>query len=130
MKRRTRVVLSTLAAVGVVGVSVLAARAFAGDPSDEEGPPAVGVVRGDLVERALATGTIEPQVEVGVKSKVSGVVRAIFVEEGSFVRAGQPLMEIPPTPPRWSWWTPGASWSSTASRPPTPAATWSAPRRW
>ena len=98
MKRRTKVVLSTLAAVAVVSVSVLAARAFAGDSSAEEGPPVVEVTRGDLVERALATGTIEPEVEVGVKSKVSGVVRAIFVEEGSFVRAGQPLMEIRPDP--------------------------------
>jgi HlyD family secretion protein len=96
MKRRTKVVLSTLAGAAVV--SALAARAFAGDPSAGEGPPAVEVTRGDLVERALAMGTIEPEVEVGVKSKVSGVVRAIFVEEGSFVRAGQPLMEIRPDP--------------------------------
>lgn len=96
MKRRTKVVLSTLAGAAVV--SALAARAFAGDPSAGEGPPVVEVTRGDLVERALAMGTIEPEVEVGVKSKVSGVVRAIFVEEGSFVRAGQPLMEIRPDP--------------------------------
>ncbi|HEU0079932.1 MAG TPA: efflux RND transporter periplasmic adaptor subunit [Longimicrobiaceae bacterium] len=97
MKRRSKVVLSALAGAAVVA-SALAVRAFARDGSEEEGPPAVEVVRGDLVERALATGTIEPEVEVGVKSKVSGVVRAIFVEEGSFVRAGQPLMEIRPDP--------------------------------
>jgi HlyD family secretion protein len=96
MKRRAKLVLSTLGGAAVV--TALAARALAGDAAAEEGPPAVEVTRGDLVERALAMGTIEPEVEVGVKSKVSGVVRAIFVQEGSFVRAGQPLMEIRPDP--------------------------------
>lgn len=96
MKRRSKLVLSTLAGAAVV--SVLAARAFAGDSSSEQSESVVEVTRGDLVERALAMGTIEPEVEVAVKSKVSGVVRAIMVEQGSFVRAGQPLMEIRPDP--------------------------------
>jgi HlyD family secretion protein len=95
MKRRTQVI-AVLA--GVVIASAFAARSFAGSSEDGEGPPSVTVVRGDLVQKALAVGTIEPRVEVSVKSKVSGVVREMFVEEGGFVRAGEPLMDIRPDP--------------------------------
>jgi len=56
------------------------------------------VIRTDIVQKALAVGAIEPAREVAVKSKISGVVRALFVEEGDFVQEGQPLLEIRPDP--------------------------------
>ncbi len=96
MKRRTKVVAIVVTALVVTGA--FAARSFAGSSADESGPPSVTVTRGDLVQKALAVGTIEPEVEISVKSKVSGVVRQMFVEEGGFVRAGEPLMEIRPDP--------------------------------
>jgi HlyD family secretion protein len=43
-------------------------------------------------------GRIEPEVEISVKSKISGVVSMEFAEVGDFVRAGAPLLEIKPTP--------------------------------
>ncbi|CAN5872940.1 efflux RND transporter periplasmic adaptor subunit [soil metagenome] len=96
MKRRTKVVAIVVTALVVTGA--FAARSFAGSSTDESGPPSVTVTRGDLVQKALAVGTIEPQVEISVKSKVSGVVREMFVEEGGFVRAGEPLMDVRPDP--------------------------------
>ncbi len=58
----------------------------------------VEVTRGDIVDKALAVGTIDPRVEVEVKSQVSGVVKRQFAEVGDFVQAGAPLLELQPTP--------------------------------
>jgi len=43
-------------------------------------------------------GTIEPQNEISVKSKVSGVVKRIFADAGAYVKAGSPLLEVRPDP--------------------------------
>lgn len=58
----------------------------------------VEVVRDSIVRKALAVGNIEPDVEVAVKSQVAGVVGRLMVEEGDFVEAGQPLIEVRPNP--------------------------------
>jgi HlyD family secretion protein len=58
----------------------------------------VKVVRGDIVEKAIAVGTIEPLTEIGVKSKISGVVKKLFVDAGQIVEARAPLLEIKPDP--------------------------------
>ncbi|MDB4950783.1 MAG: efflux transporter, family, subunit [Gemmatimonadetes bacterium] len=94
MKRRTKVILASTALLVAAG-AVIAARsarpaAAAGD--------SVAVTRGDVVEKALAVGTIEPEVEISVKTKVGGVVRQMLVQPGTWVRAGAPLMEIRPDP--------------------------------
>lgn len=60
--------------------------------------PKVKVQKGNIVEKALAVGTIEPENEISIKSKVSGVVRKIYADAGTFVRAGQPLLEVKPDP--------------------------------
>jgi HlyD family secretion protein len=96
MKRRTKIIVSTLVAASVGGAA--AVRSVMGSDGAPTGPAIVEVARGDLVQKALAVGTIEPEVQVSVKSKVSGVVRQIFAEEGTFVRAGAPLFEVRPDP--------------------------------
>src|SRR5512147_657633 len=87
---------------GMVGVGVLIAGAVfvvgASKKSDDKGPPTVKVTRGEIVEKALAVGTIEPENEISVKSKISGVVSRIFADAGSYVKAGQPLLEVRPDP--------------------------------
>ena len=60
--------------------------------SKETDLPKVKVQRGNIIEKALAVGTIEPENEISVKSKVSGVVRRIFADAGTFVNAGDPLL--------------------------------------
>src|SRR5512135_3431933 len=74
---------------GYAGMRALAA-------SKSTGPKTIPVVRGELVDKALAVGTIEPRIEVMVKSILPGVVRQQFAEVGSYVRKGQPLLEIAP----------------------------------
>lgn len=58
----------------------------------------IKVIKGTVVDKALAVGTIEPENEISVKSKVSGVVNHIFADVGTYVKAGQPILEVRPDP--------------------------------
>jgi HlyD family secretion protein len=93
MKRRTVLIIIG----GVLLVSGAAAFAARGNGATDS-VPGVEVRRGDIVDRALAVGTIVPDIEVSVKSKVSGVVRRRFAEVGDYVEAGAALLEIRPDP--------------------------------
>ncbi len=66
--------------------------------SEPVAQPSVEVTRGSIVEKALAVGTIQPEHQVEVKSKVSGVVKHIFAQPGTYVRQGDPLIEVQPDP--------------------------------
>ncbi|MDE0358579.1 MAG: efflux RND transporter periplasmic adaptor subunit [Gammaproteobacteria bacterium] len=95
MSRGAKVVVGTIV-VGGLGASVFAVLAAAG--SGETEVDAVAVERGEIVDRALAVGRIEPLVEVSVKSQLAGVVRRMFKEPGQYVRQGEPLLEVQPNP--------------------------------
>lgn len=87
----------------IVGASILLVLAGAGSAAaylfraeEEVQGPTYVVRRGDLVETAAATGTIEPHVQVEVKSRASGEVIEVLVEEGATVEAGQLLVRLDP----------------------------------
>ena len=65
---------------------------------DGKGWKTVAVTRGNVVEKALAVGSIRPDREVQVKSKISGIVRRCFKDVGDRVQAGDALFEILPDP--------------------------------
>ena len=95
MKRGKMILLS----VGVVVLGLGAMAAMGGlSGKKKDGPKAVAVVRGSLVDKALAVGTIQPRVEVSVKSMLSGVVGQRFAGVGDWVKKGQPLLEVTPNP--------------------------------
>jgi HlyD family secretion protein len=96
MKRALKVTL----AVGAVSLVVGGSAAFfsRGDTDPSASVATVEVSRGTIVDKALAVGTIEPRVQISVKSQLSGVVSRQFAEPGELVRAGQPLLEVRPTP--------------------------------
>jgi RND family efflux transporter MFP subunit len=52
------------------------------------------VTKGDLVDEVSEAGKITPRFDVDIKSKVSGEIRAVDVEEGQYVKKGDPLYEI------------------------------------
>lgn len=56
----------------------------------------VTVERGSVTKAVVATGEIRPLAVAEVKSKIGGVVRKFFVEEGRAVGRGQKLAEIVP----------------------------------
>lgn len=85
--------------LGVVVLIVAAFLIFGGSKkSDDGGLQKVKVTKGNIVDKALAVGTIEPENEISVKSKVSGAVSRIFADAGTYVKAGQPLLEVRPDP--------------------------------
>lgn len=80
--------------VGGLGAVAYSRSSNAADP----GFKTVAVVRGEVVEKALAVGAIRPDQEISVKSKISGIVRKTYREVGDYVHAGEPLFEISPDP--------------------------------
>jgi len=80
---------------------VAAAALFVGRQSKlraEQAPQSVAVTRGSVVQEALAIGSIVPDQEVSVKSKISGIVEQVHVAIGDEVRRGDPLVDIRPDP--------------------------------
>lgn len=94
--KRSRLIIGGIIVIGLAGgaYGIL----HSSDADADAGPAKVRVTRDNIVDKALAVGTIEPENEISVKSKVSGVVRRIFADAGSFVKAGQPLLEVKPDP--------------------------------
>jgi len=88
--------------ISVVIVLVIAAVIFlmakSSNSGNENGIKLIKVQRGDITEKALAIGQIEPKKEIAVKSKISGIVKKAYVEVGDEVRKGQPLIDIQPDP--------------------------------
>jgi HlyD family secretion protein len=58
--------------------------------------PIVQVKRGELLEVAAASGTIEPHMQVEIKSRSSGQVTDVFVEPGQHVEADQLMFRLDP----------------------------------
>lgn len=58
----------------------------------------VGVQRGDLQLQIKAIGTVVPANTVLVQSQVAGVLQKIYFQEGQYIKKGQLLAQIDPTP--------------------------------
>ena len=97
MKKSTKRWTWLIIIIIAVGGSLAAFKMMKGSDAND-GPKTVEVERADIVDQALAVGTIDPEIEVSVKSKVSGVVNKLFVDAGDYVTAGAPLLEIKPNP--------------------------------
>lgn len=96
MKRRTKLLFTTLA-ITIIGASAIAVGVSRGSGRGDD-VKTVTVTRETVIDKALAVGRIEPEIEITVKSQISGVVRRLLHDEGDFVRAGEPLLEIKPNP--------------------------------
>jgi HlyD family secretion protein len=70
----------------------------------KEAPPvvyqAVPVEHRDIVVTAQASGTIQPDTVVEVKSKASGEILELRVETGQLVKRGTPMVRVDPRNPR------------------------------
>ena len=92
MKKKTLIYLL----LGLLGVGVL--WAFSGQETQQtpEKIPfkTTPVIQGDLVVKISATGVVEPNFQVEVKSKASGEVLKFQYEEGDRVKKGQLLLQL------------------------------------
>ncbi len=94
-KKKKWFVLGSIVIVLAIGTFVVT---VSHNGSSSQGPPSVKVMRGSIQEKALAVGTIQPENEISIKSRVSGAVNKLFVDVGSYVHAGDPLLEVKPDP--------------------------------
>lgn len=63
----------------------------------DSGPDKYGETKAEvrsIMNKAVATGSIKPRLEVNVKPQVSGVVDQLYVEAGEIVKKGQKLAKI------------------------------------
>ncbi len=86
----------TLFTVIIVGAVLFFA--IDGSAKKDDAFKTVAVERGEIVDKALAVGKIDPKQEISVKSKIGGIVRKIFVDIGDKVKVGDPLFDIGPDP--------------------------------
>ena len=85
--------ISVLIALGVT-TSAVGGYAWIQKPASVAEGPGIQVRRGSLTETAAASGKIEPDVQVEVKSRASGQVVEVLVKEGDQVKAGQLLVRL------------------------------------
>lgn len=85
----------------VFGVGLLGALAIlwwrggdTAEAADIDPARVVVVERRDVLDGVNASGRIEPLARVAVMSRASGIVEALFVDEGDVVTAGQVLAEL------------------------------------
>lgn len=95
-KKKTFWITASLMITAGLAVFFLTRDSDANEASDNR--PSVHAEIGTIVDKALAVGTIQPENEIEVKSKISGVVNRIYADEGDFVKQGNPLFEIRPDP--------------------------------
>ncbi|MBN2575038.1 MAG: efflux RND transporter periplasmic adaptor subunit [Deltaproteobacteria bacterium] len=88
-------VLLGLFALGA-GVGVYAYVASKKRPVTKEATQIVAVRRGPLTVEVSATGTVEPEYVVEIKSKASGTIQSVKVQAGDVVKKGDLLIEIDP----------------------------------
>lgn len=92
MKKRLLIfVVLSLLILGGVGYRLALSR---NNKDKNKGYERVTVEIGDLKEVVPADGTIRPKVEVEVKSKAPGIVKAIYKEEGDPVKEGEIIVEL------------------------------------
>jgi len=91
--RRRNIAVVALVIVAVVAAAVIVRGRMAG----RNGAPrfrTAEVTRGDLLLSVSASGSVDPISLVDVRSRATGTVRTVLVEEGDRVRSGQVLVTI------------------------------------
>ncbi len=70
--------------------------------SGEQKPPVkyktAKIERGSVTQTVTATGTINPVITVQVGSQVSGIIKALYADFNSVVKAGQVVAQLDPAP--------------------------------
>ncbi len=92
MKRNTWIGLG----IGIAAVVGVAAYVWT-RPKDEVKWRMAKLDRANVTQRVVATGIVNPVVQVAVGTQVSGVITALYVDYNSIVKKGQLVAEIDPT---------------------------------
>lgn len=82
--------------VGIGGFSFMSRQQAAQKANAEAAKSVLTVTTGDLSDKVIETGTIDAVKSVELKSRVSGRLKRLFVDEGDFVKQGQLVALIDP----------------------------------
>ena len=96
MSKKTKKKLSWMLTLLVVTAGVLIWWKIGAKAEEKPKVETAEAVRGDLVEKVSATGSVEPEYIVEIKPKASGEIEKVMVQEGDGVKDGQLLMTIDP----------------------------------
>lgn len=97
VKKKKRWWPRVVAVVVVVGVAVaVAVKVKGGEEKAVDEALVTKVKKADLVLEVIDTGKIAPREKVDIKSKVSGQVLEVLVDEGQQVKKGQLLLRLDP----------------------------------
>ncbi|MGK3992913.1 efflux RND transporter periplasmic adaptor subunit [Sorangium sp. So ce1024] len=97
MNRNKKRYLMSGVAAAAIATFAIGGYAWYQTPSKAPAGPTVEIRKGNLTETAAASGKIEPDVQVEVKSRAAGQVIEVLVKEGDHVEAGQLLVKLDPT---------------------------------
>jgi HlyD family secretion protein len=78
----------------ITGVAFYSVRALGNKPAVIDPAKFVKAERIDLARSVVATGKIQPETQVEIKSKASGIIRRLPVNVGDTVRQGQVICEL------------------------------------
>lgn len=92
MKKVITIVVIVFVVIGLVFIAVKGCQKKGGN----EASNVAKVEPGDIAKTVVATGKIEPLYKAEIKSKIGGLVKQFYVEEGNRVTVGQKLVEIIP----------------------------------
>ena len=95
-KKKKRILWIVISVIVIVAIAAVVISKSGNDKSQKTAT--VKVEKKNIVEKALAVGMIAPETEIVIKSKISGVVKKLYVAAGSYVEAGDPLLDIRPDP--------------------------------
>jgi HlyD family secretion protein len=86
---------------GAILIGVLGTGGYVFWNGDQKAPvryKTAKIERGTVTHAVTATGTLNPVVTVQVGSQVSGIIKTLFADFNSVVKAGQVVAQIDPTP--------------------------------
>lgn len=89
--KKLYIIVAVIVLVVLIGAGVAIAK---GGDNKIDPSKIAKVEQGDLAKSVVATGKIEPITKVEIKSKASGIVKALLVDAGHTVKRGQVLAEL------------------------------------
>src|ERR1017187_6339529 len=93
-KKRKRILWFTLTPLVLAGAAFFSMKAIGSKPAKIDPEKLAKVERIDLARSVVATGKIQPETQVEVKSKASGIIQKLPVNVGDVVHKGQVICEL------------------------------------
>jgi len=90
-----KTILISIIIIVVLGLVFISIRGCLKEETNDSSNTAE-IERGNIAKTVVATGKIESLYKAEIKSKIGGLVKQFFVEEGDLVRVGQKLVEVIP----------------------------------